>query len=332
MVDEQEDVLAPLAQAAAARSRPCSAGTAGPGGSGFRRASCSAGQLVAAITRTSIGTGLLAPTGITCRCSSAVSSLGWRWSGRLPISSRNRRAAIGRLHAADAVAARVGEGALHMAEQLGFEQILGDRAEVDRNQHLVGAARAAVELARDQLLAGAVLAEDQDVGLGRRRPARPANRPAPSPASWPSRGMSPPAAGAATAATRLRSVDRLLARRAQRGGGAHGRQQPLVRPGLGDEVGGAALHRLDRDLDAGMGGDHHHHRLRVALQDLGEPVEAFGGVGRAAAEIGVEQDDVGQLLRPSPPAPRRATGNRRPRGTGRAAAAAPTAGCPDRRR
>ena len=36
------------------------------------------------------GTGLLAPTGITCLCSSAVSSLGWRWSGRLPISSRNR--------------------------------------------------------------------------------------------------------------------------------------------------------------------------------------------------------------------------------------------------
>ena len=68
---------------------------------------------------------------------------------------------------ADPVAAGVGEGALHMAEQLAFEQILGDRAEIDRDQDLVGAARAAVELARDQLLAGAVLAEDEDVGLGR---------------------------------------------------------------------------------------------------------------------------------------------------------------------
>ena len=33
----------------------------------------------------------------------------------------------------------------------------------------------------------------------------------------------------------------------------------------------------------------------IALQYLAEPVEAFGGVGRAAAEIGVEQDDVGAV-------------------------------------
>ena len=210
-------------------------------------ASCSDGQLVAAITRTSIGTGLLAPTGTTWRCSSAVSSLGWRWSGRLPISSRNRRAAVGRLHPPDPVGAGVGEGALHMAEQLAFEQILGDRAEIDRDQDLVGAARPAVELARDQLLAGAVLAEDQDVGVGRRRPARSATRPAPSPASGRAGASRRRPTGAGDRRDPLALGHRFLARGAQRGGGADGGEQPLVRPGLGDEVGGAALHRLDRD-------------------------------------------------------------------------------------
>ena len=97
------------------------------------------------------------------------------------------------------------------------------------------------------------------------------------------------------ATARLRSVTAAWRERPQRRGGADGGEQPLVRPGLGDEVGGAALHRLDRDVDPAMGGDHHHHRLRVALQDLAEPVEALGGVGRAAAEIGVEQDDVGAV-------------------------------------
>ena len=148
----------------------------------------------------------------------------------------------------------------------------------------------------------------------------------------PSSGVSPPPAGAAIASTLRRSVTTSAREVRKRGGGADGGEQPLVRPGLGDEIGGAALHRLDRDADAGMGGDHHHHRLRVALQYFGEPVEALGGVGRAAAEIGVEQDGVGQLAAPSPPAPRPDPGRRRRRRTGRAAAAARTERCPDRRR
>ena len=108
----------------------------------------------------------------------------------------------------------------------------------------------------------------------------------------PSRGASLPPA---IASTFLRSVTTSARDARSARGGADGGEQPLVRPGLGDEIGGAALHRLDRDADAGMGGDHHHHRLRVALQYLAEPAEALGGVGGAAAEIGVEQDDVGKL-------------------------------------
>ena len=77
-------------------------------------------------------------------------------------------AAVRRLQPADAIAARIGEGALHMAEQFRFEEIFGDRAEIDRDEHPVGAPRTSVKLARDQFLAGAVLAQDKHVRLGRR--------------------------------------------------------------------------------------------------------------------------------------------------------------------
>ena len=151
-----------------------------------------------------------------------------------------------------------------------------------------------MKLARDQLLAGAVLAEDEDVGVGRPGPLD--QRPDPRHC----RRLAEQRRVAAARGRRdrldlLALGHHLGARGAKRGGGSDGGEQPLVRPGLGDEVGGAALHRLDRDADPGMGGDHHHHRLRIALQYLAEPVEALGGVGGAAAEIGVEEDDVGKL-------------------------------------
>ncbi len=181
-----------------------------------------------------------------------------------------------------------------MPEQFGFEQILGDRAQVHRDEDVARAARLAVEVARDQLLAGAVLAEDQDVRLGRRGAL--------------DQRIDPPhrrrvAEQGGLAARRrdgdgdraLALGDRGLARGAQRRGGADGGEKPFVGPGLGDEVGGPALHRLDGDVDSAMGGDHHHHRLRVLRQYLAEPVEALGGVGRAPAEIRVEQDDVGAI-------------------------------------
>jgi hypothetical protein len=44
-----------------------------------------------------------------------------------------------------------------------------------------------------------------------------------------------------------------------------------------------------------MGGDHHHDRLGIPLQYFRQPVKAFGSIGRAAAEIRVEQDHVGPL-------------------------------------
>ena len=77
-------------------------------------------------------------------------------------------AVVGGLEPADAIALSAGEGAFDVAEQLGFEQGLGGRAEVDRDHRVGASPRQSVDFARDDLLAGAVFAEDQDIGIGRR--------------------------------------------------------------------------------------------------------------------------------------------------------------------
>ena len=82
------------------------------------------------------------------------------------------RAAVGELEAADAVGLRVGERALHVAEQLALEHALGEPARVDGDERPRRARRRGVQPARDELLAGAVLAGDEHVRVGRRRRAR----------------------------------------------------------------------------------------------------------------------------------------------------------------
>ena len=168
MVEQERDVLAPLRAAAASsisivlsrNSRSCR--------KRFSSASCPAETLVAAITRTSIGIGLLAPTGTTCALLERGQQLGLEVERQIADLVEEQGAPVGGLEAADPLAGGAGERALDVTEQLGFEQGLARRAEVDRDHRLVGAARQAVDFARDDLLAGAVLAEDQDVGIGRR--------------------------------------------------------------------------------------------------------------------------------------------------------------------
>jgi len=61
-----------------------------------------------------------------------------------------------------------GERALAMAEQLARHQWFGDRADVHAEEHVRRARGLAMDGARDELLAGAVLAQDEDVRVGRR--------------------------------------------------------------------------------------------------------------------------------------------------------------------
>ena len=78
------------------------------------------------------------------------------------------RPALGGLQETRLRAARVGEGAPLEAEHLGLEQRLGDRRAVDVDERPVGARPGAMQHAREQPLARARLALDQD----RRQPMR----------------------------------------------------------------------------------------------------------------------------------------------------------------
>ena len=64
--------------------------------------------------------------------------------------------------------AGVGERALLVAEQFAFQQRFGERRAVDGDERLIAAAAEVVDRAGDDLLAGAVFAEDQNrqVGVG----------------------------------------------------------------------------------------------------------------------------------------------------------------------
>src|SRR5215217_2477325 len=70
-------------------------------------------------------------------------------------------AADGRLELARLGGHRAREGALHVAEQLALQQVLGDGAAVDGDEGALHPGRAAVELPGDELLAGARLARNQ---------------------------------------------------------------------------------------------------------------------------------------------------------------------------
>src|SRR5689334_7477029 len=61
-----------------------------------------------------------------------------------------------------------GKRAAHVSEKLAFDQVLGDCAAVDGNKRLSVARPVQVNRPRHQLLAGAALARDQNVGATRR--------------------------------------------------------------------------------------------------------------------------------------------------------------------
>ena len=96
-------------------------------------------------------------------------------------------AAVRLLELAQVLVGGAGEAALLVAEQDGLDQVLRDGAAVDGDERLARAVRAAVHGARDQLLAGAALAEQQDRDLRLGRPLAQPHDHAPWPARSPIR-------------------------------------------------------------------------------------------------------------------------------------------------
>ena len=72
-----------------------------------------------------------------------------------------QRAAVGLDELAGVAFGRAGEGALLVAEQDRLDEIVGDRAAIDRDERLGAPLAGAVDGARDQFLADAGLAFDQ---------------------------------------------------------------------------------------------------------------------------------------------------------------------------
>ena len=122
--------------ASGCRASPRSAGSTGPRGTRPRRCApraCGAWPRSRARRRRAIS---CEPTGRILRSSSARSSL--TCSGKRHVADlvEEQRAALRGLEQAAAVGDRAGERALLVAEQLGLEQALGDRAAVDRHERL----------------------------------------------------------------------------------------------------------------------------------------------------------------------------------------------------
>ena len=79
-----------------------------------------------------------------------------------------QRAAVGLLEPSLPVADRARERAAHVTEELGFEQRLGNRAAVDRDEPMHVPRTVLMNRARDHFLAAARFASDENRAAGRR--------------------------------------------------------------------------------------------------------------------------------------------------------------------
>ena len=115
---------------------------------------------------TRIGFGL--PSRSICRSSSTRSSLTWTSHRQVADLVEEDRRVVGQLEPADLPRQRAGERALLAAEQLAFDQRRRNRRAVDPHHGAPAPRAQLVNLRREQLLAGAGLAEQQHRRIGGR--------------------------------------------------------------------------------------------------------------------------------------------------------------------
>ncbi len=198
------------------------------------------------------------------------------------------RPAVGELETADAIRLGVGKRALHVAEELALEHALRDATGVDRDHRALAAGRHGVERPRDEALARAVLARDEDVRVGR-----------PDAGDHLQHRLHGGRIGddvrlSFAAQHQVLGLEALSAaqRPAQLGLRPHNRQEPRVVPGLLHEIAGAPPHRFDRDLDAAPGGHHDDGQGRIDVADGVQEVEPFLARRRVPRIVEVHQQDV----------------------------------------
>ena len=133
---------------------------------------CATSAFVAASTRTSTRRGRDSRRDGTRRSAARAAACACWLERHVRDLVEEQRAAVGELEAAGAIGLRVGERALHVAEQLALEHTVGEAARVDGDERLVRRARRGVDAARDHFFAGAVLAGDQHARVRAARRAR----------------------------------------------------------------------------------------------------------------------------------------------------------------
>ena len=180
---------------------------------------------------------------------------------------------------------RAGERAAHVAEELGLEQRLGNRAAVDRDEP-VGAPRAVVvNRARDHLLAGAGLAGNQDRAVRPRDRLEHLEERLHRPAAAENPAELIPLLELRSQVRVLRLQPPLLERLLQ---DVH---QLVELERLGDEVGRALLDGVDRILHRPVAGDHDPHDPGIARQRRLDHARAVH-----AGQPQIRDDDVERKL------------------------------------
>ena len=182
-----------------------------------------------------------------------------------------------------------GKRAAHVAEQLGLEQRLGNRAAVERDEPLRAPRAVVMNRARDDFLAGAGFAGDQDRARRRRHGFEQLKQRAHG-------GAAADEPLELVALLQLRAQIRVLGLEpALLERGVQRVQQLVELKRLGDEVGRAALDRFDRVLHRSVSGDDDADDVGIAQQRGFEHARAV-----EARQTQVGDDDVegkfGELL------------------------------------
>ena len=141
---------------------------------------------------------------------------------------------------------------------------------------------------RDDFLAGAVLSGDQNIGVGRSDAGDRFQHGLHGRRVGNEFG---PALGAEQSILRLQAFG-LLQSATQFDLGAKDRQQPLIVPGLLNEVARAAAHGLDGEFHIAPGGHHDHRNAAVERDDFGQQIEAFVAGSCVARVVQVDQERI----------------------------------------
>ena len=180
-------------------------------------------------------------------------------------------AAIGVFDAPDTLALSAGKGPAFMAEQLAFEQVLGNRRAVQRDEGLAGAGAEIVQAARHPLLAAASVATQEDVHRGAGQledlPAQVFHR---------LRYAKQLRLDLVLAGKLLAQLAVLANQAALVQGAAHTVEQTLGGEGLFDKVVGTLAQGLYRHGHIAVTGNQDHRQVAIQLQQLVQQLQAVG--------------------------------------------------------